>query len=189
MRKKKEMPGLFMPKLILSLYDYSGNWCKEYKDHPDEYEVVQVDKLLNGIDVRLMKYIDGRKVHGILSATPCTYFSQARKKPNNDELLIALSTVDATMRMITIYQPVWWCIENPAKSRINHYIGKPRQIVQWNWFGDNIKKPTGLWGNFNRVKVNSSIANTEIIPFENKTKSKNAITPIEFGKAFYEANR
>ena len=44
-----------MQKLILSLCDYSGNWCKPYKDAG--YFVHQVDLKING-DVRLQEYYD-----------------------------------------------------------------------------------------------------------------------------------
>lgn len=173
-------------KTILSLYDYSGNWCAEYKKNG--YEVIQVDLLLNGVDVRLMKYLSTRKIHGILAATPCTYYSQARKIPTTEELLIGLSCSDAVFRMVQIYKPVFYCIENPAKSRLWRYIGSPKQIVQWNWFGYEAKKPTGLYGNFNPVKVDHSICNTTVSNFENIKYNSRSETPIEFGKAFFNAN-
>lgn len=174
-------------KLILSLYDCSGNWSNQYR--LNGYEVIQVDLLKNGIDVRLMKYLENRNVHGILSATPCTFFSQARKIPTEQELLIGLSCVDATFRMVQIYKPKWYCIENPAKSRLWQYIGKPKQIVQWNWFGFDSKKPTGLYGSFNLVDTKCQLANVNTKDFDRTNSNNRSVTPIEFGKAFFNANK
>lgn len=176
-----------MNKTILSLYDYSGNWSHYYKKN--NYEVIQIDRALNGEDVRLMKYISTRQIHGILAATPCTYFSQARKRPGSFELLDGLSTADAVMRMVVLYKPKFYCIENPAKSRLWHYYGNPRQIVQWNWFGLNCKKPTGLYGDFNIVQTISQLANINTKRLDNLSKLQRNTTPLEFGRLFFESNK
>lgn len=174
-------------KTILSLFDYSGNWSRPYRDNG--YEVIQVDILLNSIDVRLLKYLDSRNIHGILACPPCTYFSQARSKPTNDELIIGLSTADAVFRMVQIYKPKFYCIENPYKSRLWHYIGKPKQVINLNWFGYECYKKTGLYGSFNKVKCNSEHANTNIKQFESIEKKERSTTPELFGKAFFEVNK
>jgi hypothetical protein len=175
-----------MNKTILSLFDYTGNWSKPYLDAG--YNVIQVDKLLNGTDVRLIKYLSTRKIHGILSATPCTYFSQANKKPSELELIEGLSCADATLRMVYLFKPEFFCIENPAKSRLWQYYGKPKQIVQWNWYGMPFKKPTGLYGNFNLVSKNCPDAITTTINLVDANKSIRSITPLSFAYEFFKKN-
>ena len=175
-----------MKNVILSLYDYSGNWSQPYLENG--FDVIQVDLLKNNTDVRLMKYVSSRNVFGILAATPCTYFSQARKIPDDKMLIEGLSCADAVFRMVTIYKPVFWCIENPAKSRLWRYIGKPKQIINYNWFGYESKKPTGLYGSFNNVIANNKKCNINTIDFAYGNRSDRSTTPVEFAKSFYDSN-
>lgn len=175
-----------MKNIILSLYDYSGNWSRPYLNNG--FEVIQVDLMKNNIDVRLMKYLESRNVFGIIAATPCTYFSQARRIPNETMLLEGLSCADAVFRMVVIYKPIFWCIENPAKSRLWKYIGKPKQIVNFNWFGYESKKPTGLYGSFNNVIINSKKCNTDIVDFAYGNRANRSTTPVEFAESFYNSN-
>ena len=153
-----------MKKLILSLCDLTGNWAMYYE--PSIYEVVTFD-LKTGHDVRYLPYFN-RPVHGILAAPPCTEFCIVaaqyweRKDAEAPELLQqALSVVDACYRIINIYSPKWWALENPV-GRLRRYLGPPA----W-WFdpcdyggwlapgeqsvpefpaNDAYTKLTGVWG-------------------------------------------
>lgn len=64
-------------KIILSLFDLTGNWSKPYKDNG--YKVIQVDLQL-GIDILNWNYkkIPKEQVYGILAACPCTDFALSR---------------------------------------------------------------------------------------------------------------
>jgi hypothetical protein len=110
-------------KVILSLCDRTGNWSWPYAADP-AYEVVKID-VLGGHDIRLLKYSDV-PVHGILAAPPCTHLcvggAESWKRKGDAAILEAMGVVDACMRMVLIYRPVWWALENPA-GRLHHFIG------------------------------------------------------------------
>lgn len=61
-------------KIILSLFDLTGNWSKPYKDNG--YKVIQIDLQL-GMDILTWDYkqIPKEDVYGILAACPCTDFA------------------------------------------------------------------------------------------------------------------
>lgn len=160
-------------KVILSLFDHSGNWSKPYLENG--YDVIQVD-IKNGIDVfRVMEVAlqdaqEGATVHGILAAPPCTDFasSGARHWRNKEiqpaeyeshytglkfENTVELSVflVIATLEIIRVFNPVFWALENPV-GRINSLVPelKPYGPKYFNPcdYGDPYTKKTGLWGNF-----------------------------------------
>lgn len=64
------------PWTILSLFDWSGNWSRPYREAG--YPVMQFD-LLHGTDLRTFDFtrIPRGSVRGILAAVPCTDFSRA----------------------------------------------------------------------------------------------------------------
>ena len=99
------------PQVILSLCDGLGGWSAPYIDN--DYDVIQIDAL-TGQDVRLME-LPAKPIHGILAAPPCTMFanSGARWVRTREQMLEALSVVDACLRIIIATQPVWWALENP----------------------------------------------------------------------------
>ena len=144
-------------KIILALYELSGVFTKLYQQLG--YKVIQVDKQLDGSDVRLLKKVEGNVV-GIISHPPCTHFagSGARwwKDKTDEQLIDALSMVDAVFRMVAIYKPKFWFIENPV-GRLTHYIGKPKYYFNPCDFAGYLKNPkdeaftkkTCLWGEFN----------------------------------------
>lgn len=191
-------------KVILSLCDYSGEWPRPYREAG--YKVVQVD-LRNGHDVRLLQLKElPKKVHGILAAPPCTHLSNAGavhwKKKGTRALLSSLGIVDACLRFVCVYNPEWWCLENPV-GRINHYLGKPTMIFQPYEFGDAYTKRTCLWGKFNTELKRTPVEPTHRLMGGNK-KNKiyrlpeitagrykaeiRSTTPAGFARAFFEAN-
>jgi hypothetical protein len=134
-------------KTILSLCDLTGNWSQPYREAG--YEVIQVD-LEKGQDVRLMRRIN-QPIYGILAAPPCTHFSRAGawcwESKGEAALLEGLAIVDACLRAVAIYRPVWWALENPT-GRLQDYIGPPAWKFCPSDFGADYTKRTWLWGHF-----------------------------------------
>src|SRR5205814_2370751 len=98
------------------------NWPRPYREAG--YEVIQVD-LKFGDDVRLQTKLD-RPVYGILCAPPCTVFaaSGARWPRTDDDMRVGLSIVDACLRAVVVYKPVFWALENPV-GKLKRYLGEP----------------------------------------------------------------
>lgn len=197
-----------MKSIILSLFDYSGNWCRPYREAG--YEVIQVD-IKHGIDILQWDYsaIPKKSVHGILAAIPCTDFaiSGARHFADKDadgRTEQSQRLVAKTKEIIDYFQPDFWVIENPM-SRIhtlNPWMGKPRQKLHpYEVAGydpiprdSQYQKSTWLWGAFQSM---------ELRPMENvdgqkywkklggkseRTKELRSITPLGLAYAFYTAN-
>jgi hypothetical protein len=191
--------------LILSLCDYSGNWCQPYRDAG--YDVMQIDLKLGG-DVRLLKKLD-RKVHGILAAPVCTEFSAAgarhwaaKEAAGNQGLLDGLALVDACLRIVMVHKPVWWCLENPV-GRVKDWIGHHRHTFNPNeyagylgddWEEDAYTKRTCLWGSFSIPEPRMKPATQGSKMWSNyggkseRTKTMRSITPRGFARAFFLAN-
>jgi site-specific DNA-cytosine methylase len=178
--------------VILSLCDFSGNWCAPYRES-GAYEVIQLDLAL-GTDIRLYKLpatrLANSRVRGILAAPPCTKFSLAgnrtRARITRTDLLEALSVVDACLRLIAVLQPVWWALENP-RGTIAHYLGPAQWTFQPYQYGSEHSKFTCLWGKFNPPQY------SPVQPFYSLTDStkdpqQRSVTPIEFARAFFYAN-
>lgn len=174
-------------KVILDLCAGTGAWSQPYVDAG--YAVIRID-LPN--DVRLLTWNSFYLgVHGLLMAPPCTAFSYARNRypAKEAELRRALSVVDACLRMVSIYRPVWWVLENP-RNRLRQFLGPPTfQFYQWE-FGDPAAKPTCLWGVFTPPRKSPGLRTK---PSTYKTSTPNAhprdaITPPGFARAFFEAN-
>jgi len=176
-----------MIRLILDLCAGSGAWSQPYRDAG--YEVRRVDL---PEDVRLIPY-ETIPVHGILAAPPCTAFSYARNRypAEGDELLAALSVVDACLRAVAIYRPRWWALENP-RALLRSYLG-PARLEFYHWeYGDAAHKPTCIWGNF-AVPAKRPAPYGRAKPTTWQTQYENAlprdaITPAGFARAFFEAN-
>jgi hypothetical protein len=192
-------------KVILSLCDYTGNWPKFYT--APEYEVIKVDVKTTG-DVRLFEYLAGRQVHGILCAPPCTDFSGSgaqywKAKDANGSTLTALSIVDACLRMVAIYKPKFWALENP-KGRLRRWLGPPRFLFDpcdfagYGTEADRYTKKTLLWGDFN-VPILNRLEPIRSCPQgswlqklggkSERTKTLRSMTPLGFARAFFEANK
>ncbi len=179
-------------KVILDLCGGTGAWSKPYYD--SGYTVVFITLPRN--DVRLLEVLNYTKVYGILAAPPCTEFagSGARwwKNKGQNKLLEGLSIVDACMRIILIYNPVFWCLENPV-GRLVNYLGKPKMYFNPCDYGDPYTKKTCLWGNFN-IPVKNPVEPIGKNPIHYMPPSKvravlRSITPPGFAQAFYEANK
>jgi hypothetical protein len=176
-------------KVIWDLCAGSGAWSEPYR--AAGYAVRRVDL---PEDVRLIP-AETIPVHGILAAPPCSAFSYARNRypAEGDELLAALSVVDACLRAVAIYQPRWWALENP-RALLRRYLGPSRlEFYQWEWGdADRGHKPTCIWGHFvapmkRPLPLGRAIPSTWQTAKEN-ARLRDAITPAGFAQAFFEAN-
>ena len=181
-------------KIIYSLCDYSGEWCKPYLE--DGYTVIQLDLKL-GDDIRLIK-VPPLKVYGVLAAPMCTVFANSGAKwkmlRSITEVLEGLSVVDACIRFAFATQPVIFSLENPCGD-LGSYIGKWKYKFNPCDFGDPYTKETYLWGWFNEP-VKNPVEPTEGSKMHlryggrsEQTKTLRSITPPGFARAFFLANR
>lgn len=196
---------------IISLFDYTGNWSKPYKDNG--YNVIQID-IQHGIDILTWNYktIPKESVKGILAAVPCTDFALSgarhfRRKDQDGTTQKSIKLVEKTMEIIWYFNPDFWVIENPM-SRIHRccpQIGNvkfkfnPCDFAGYLEPGEQNKerynKATWLWGKF-REPIKSRIEPIEKeCPYWKymggksiSIKNKRSATPNGFAKAFYIAN-
>jgi site-specific DNA-cytosine methylase len=188
-----------MKKIILSLFDYSGNWPKYYRDS-GLYDVYQVDVKL-GLDILDITPGDlPQPIHGILAAPPCTDFASSgaqywSQKDRDGRTQQSLQLVDKTLEIISYHEPKWWVIENPVGrlAKLRPELGTPWYFQPW-WFGDPYTKKTGLWGTFNRDLPQSPVDPDPKSPImqlggkSERTKELRSMTPLGFALAFYLAN-
>ena len=202
-------------KIILSLFDLTGNWSKPYRDAG--YTVIQVDLQL-GIDILDWNYKQYNGVYGILAACPCTDYavSGARwfaEKDKDGRTAQSQKLVAKTKEIIDYFNPVFYAIENPVSRihKLNTWMGKPKLYFHpYDFAGhgfdrDRYTKKTCLWGVFN------DLAKKPLPPYHtgdngqihypkradgkaigwNTTECKNArsATPPGFAQAFFEANQ
>lgn len=152
-----------MTQTILVLYEVSGTFSNLYRELG--YKVIQIDQQLDGNDVRLLPK-QYKHVVGILAFPPCTHLagSGARwwKKKGISALLEALSCVDAVFRLVQIYQPAFWMLENPV-GRLTRYLGKPAYTFHPYEYAGYLEEPnleaytkkTCLWGKFQMPRKQS----------------------------------
>ena len=194
-------------KTILHLCADIGSDSQSYVDAG--YNVVRVDK-----DIGVENYHPPKEVYGIIANPPCTMFSYARtnaKKPR--DLEGAMSTVSHCLRIIWECQynvpgnrkitPLkFWMIENPF-GLLRSFMGKPALIYSPYEYGDNYKKRTCLWGNFNAPKPIRDNKDCEAPKFDalkshdihykgnehlTRTERRSICSPY-FAKAFFEVNK
>jgi hypothetical protein len=192
-----------MKASILSLCDHSGIWSRPYEEAG--YEVIRVD-LQNAVrrDVRLNEWIDV-PIRGILAAPPCDHFAASGARwwegKGEDAILGGLAIVDACLRAVAIYRPVWWALENPV-GRLRRWLGPPAWSFDPCDFGltdeDAYTKKTLLWGNFTPpVPLFSATARNPLVPvlgskmhrMSSSWKAERSETPEGFAKAFFEVNQ
>lgn len=150
-------------KTILSLFDYTGNWSRPYRENG--YNVIQIDLQL-GQDILTWDYTKIENVYSILAAVPCTDFalSGARhfaRKDQDGSTEKSKQLVYKTLEIIDYFKPKFWVIENPM-SRIHKCCPELGQVkFKFNptdFAGyckgeeqeeNRYNKATWLWGNFN----------------------------------------
>lgn len=187
-------------KIILSLFDYSGNWPKYYKENG--YDVYQID-LKFGIDILELTREDFSfdSVHGILAAPPCTDFAGSgaqwwKAKDEDGRTEESLKLIDKTIEIINWFTPEWWALENPVGrlQKLRPQLGQPWYFQPF-WYGDPYTKKSGLCGKFNKNLPRNEVEPTEGSKMwlkyggkSERTKELRSITPLGFAKAFYLAN-
>lgn len=155
--------------------------------------------------------IQKRRIFGILSAPPCTQFSFARTKAKTPrDLYSGMEIVEACLRIIwninfymkspTQKKPhlKFWALENP-NGFLKYFLGKPPFEFSPYEFGDDYKKKTHLWGDFETPEKNpiectkpkfDKLSTKEIHPeyYGKLTRQeRRAITPKGFAEAFCKA--
>ena len=207
-----------MDKLLISLFDHSGNASEPYRKAG--WRVVQVD-LKHGIDIMtwdiiqvLNQYTYALPEIGLIAMIPCTDYSLsgarhfARKDADGTTAKSQL-LVQRTKDIIDFLDGErllrFWQIENPM-SRIhtlNPWMGSP--VLKFNpcdYAGydpipenSRYNKRTWLWGKFNiPEKKYMEPLSKENPGWKNlggkseRTKELRSITPLGFAYAFYEFN-
>lgn len=200
-------------KIILDLCGGTGKWSQPYKDSGYDVRVIT----LPWHDV--FTYVPPKEVYGILAAPMCTEFSYA--KPGNRDLRKGMELVKRCMDIIwetqyDLQSPgskttklKFWALENPY-GFLREFLGMPAMIYSPEEFGDNFKKRTCLWGNFN-LPYKELQANKRK-PYElcelkdsdmqfpkdytwcketllSKRAAKRSMTSEYFSKVFFEANQ
>jgi len=167
-------------KVILSFFDYTGNWSKPWEENG--YEVFKYD-IKNGQDILnfdpsewMANYYRGIMKYsvpeiGILAAVPCTDYALSgarhfKAKDIDGRTAKSQLLVEKTRQIIEWFQRsgtlVFWCVENPM-SRIhtlNPWMGNPMQkfnpcdFALYDHEPENSRynKQTWLWGNFKKMK-------------------------------------
>ncbi|MCH8314260.1 MAG: hypothetical protein IID17_14895 [Nitrospinae bacterium] len=175
-------------KTILDLCSGTGAWSAPYREAG--YNVISMD-LPN--DIRLMEKIT-IPVHGILAGPPCDHLasSGARWWKNKGEkaLLHGLSIVDACLRMVAIYNPIFWVLENPV-GRLVNFLGTPYMYFNPCDYGDTYTKKTCLWGDFNIPKANPVLPldGSKMHLMSSTQKRERSRTPDGFARAFFKENQ
>lgn len=186
-------------KVILSLFDFTGNWSQPYREAG--YCVIQIDIKL-AMDVMKLRISDLPPIHGVLAAVPCTDFacSGARwfaEKDADGRTAKSLALLDRTLEIIKAVKPKWWVIENPVGriATLRPSLGKPVMYFQPYEFGDPYTKKTGLWGEFNTELERTPVEPTEGSKMwakyggkSERTKAARSQTPMGFAYAFFKAN-
>lgn len=200
-------------KIILSLFDYTGNWSRPYKENG--YQVIQID-IQHGTNILTWDYttLPKDQVYGILAAVPCTdfalsgarHFSQKDKDGRTEK---SKELVYKTLEIINYFKPAFWVIENPM-SRIHKCcpeIGKVKFKFNPCDFAGHIQneeeqkaerynKQTWLWGKFKAPIIKPLTPLEKSCPLWKKyggksikTKNARSATPKGFAYGFYIANQ
>ena len=145
---------------------------------------------------------DGKHVHAILMACPCTDFavSGARhwaRKDADGTTAESIELVQQALATVEYFKPSVWALENPV-SRINKLIpelGEPRAMFQPHNFGSDYTKRTHLWGRFNgdmptanREPTEGSKMHAKFGGRSARTMNNRSVTPAGFAAAFFQAN-
>lgn len=188
-------------KTILIYCEESGAFANLYREAG--YSVIVRDmKIDPAHDIQLQEYIKGG-IHGFLGFPPCTHLAGSGARwwasKGEEALREGLMIADACMRVVALYKPEWWAIENPV-GRLSRYFGKPKMTYNPYEFGgyltppgDAYSKRTCLWGQF-QIPKKKPVENTEgskmhLLPPSPERAKLRSKTPMGFANAFCNANR
>jgi hypothetical protein len=170
-----------MSKILLSFFDYTGNWSKPYSEDP-EWDVKTFD-IKNGQDIMdfypikfMNDYAHSKYKYfmpeiGLLFAVPCTDYANSgakhfKRKDSDGTTEKSQILVDKMKSIIDDFDKLgvlrFYGIENPM-SRIhtlNSWMGKPKlkfdpcDFAGYDPIPENSRynKKTWLWGKFNIPK-------------------------------------
>ena len=188
-------------KIILHLCAKEGSDSKPYADAGYDVRII-------GEEIGVENYNPPTNVYGIIANPPCTMFSIARTNAKSlRDLREGMRLVKECLRIIWECQYVctspsnqrsplkFWAIENPGSGFLRWFLGKPAFEYRQHEYGGDYTKATSLWGDFNMpsrpllynpLPVGSTIGQKrETTSHDMQTRSR---CPINFAKAFYEAN-
>ena len=191
---------------IISLYDYTGNWSKPYKENG--YNVIQVDIKL-GIDILNWDYRYIQNVKGILIAQPCINYALSgarhfKQKDLDGRTEHSQKLVAKTKEIIDYFNPEFWVLENPMTRihKLNKWLGNPSfkfnpcDFSGYGYENERYNKQTWLFGKFNNPVTKRLEPFQKEFPGFNKlggksekTKELRSITPLGFSYAFFNANK
>ncbi|MFG0381114.1 PLxRFG domain-containing protein [Pseudomonas sp. zbq_18] len=199
--KAQGKTGVNSGKVVLSLFDTSGEWSQPWVDAG--YEVHRFD-IQDGMDVNdfSVEYLTERlgieHADVILAAPPCTDFSSSgahawKKKDADGRTQASIDLVQQTLRTVELFKPSAWAMENPV-GRIAKLNGLPKPTLNFqpNSYGDPYTKRTLLWGDFNpelpTANVEASEGSKMTDKLSGKDKYQRSLTPKGFAYSFFMAN-
>ena len=187
-------------KIILHLCAKEGSDSKPYHDFGYDVRII-------GEDIGIENYSPPKNVYGIIANPPCTMFSVARSNAKTPrDLREGMRLVKECLRIIWECQYdldgdqrhpnlKFWAIENPAYGFLKWFLGNPRFEYCQSEYGQSFTKKTALWGYFNLPSrpllsnpMPSGSGVGKIFPQRSIRVDVRSHCPIDFAKAFFEAN-
>lgn len=205
-----EARSLNSQKVVLSLFDLSGEWSKPWAeagydvyrfDIQDDPTVGDVNNFSSEFFSDWFGDFEGREIHAILAACPCTDFASSgarhfAAKDKDGRTVSSVKLVQQTLATIEHFKPAVWAVENPV-GRIEKLGGLPpwRLSFDPNHIGEPYTKKTLLWGRFNADMPIAPVEPTEGSKMWAKyggkslaTKNARSVTPEGFSYSFFMAN-
>ena len=175
-------------KIILHLCAKEGSDSIPYREAGYDVQII-------GEEIGVENYNPPPNVYGIIANPPCTMFSQARTRLVKECLRIIWECQYRTDWNGDWSMPLkFWMIENPATGFLKWFLGNPTFQYAQHEYGGIQTKRTALWGAFNLPKrplmfnqlpPGSHVGGKNEIGRDMQVRSR---CPIDFAKAFYEAN-
>lgn len=199
-------------RIILDLCGGTGAWSNPYKDAGYDVRIITLPKY-DILDPKVIDMCVALDPYGILAAPPCTMFSMARtvaKTPR--DMKKAMKIVLACMEVIWRCQYggkrlQFWALENP-KARLRWFLGISQLSMNPYEYGDRVRKPTDIWGNYNlpkkapveltkeeKTKFGAHVEKLPTLPIgykfgdANSRAARRAITSPKWALAFFKANK
>lgn len=199
--KKQGATGMNAERVVLSLFDASGEWAKPWVDAGYQVHTfdLQTGDNINDFSVEyLVETLGLDNVDVVLAAPPCTDFASSgahawKAKDADGRTKSSIELVRQALRTVEYFRPAVWAMENPV-GRIQRLadLPKPTMTFQPANFGDPYTKRTLLWGDFQTNLPLANVAATEGSKVRDKISSSNkyarSLTPEGFAYAFFHAN-
>ena len=153
---------------VLDLFAGLGGWSAAFQDRGHEVVTVELnDKLPATIHADVMAvaadpdaFLGGWRPDVMLMSPPCPAFSIAScgrhfhpppsRLPRTEKGQLSLDLVTASLSLVQQLQPRWWWMENPRGllRKMPLVKGLRRATVTYCQYGDDVMKPTDLWGSW-----------------------------------------